>query len=488
MRAVLAFLFVLIFSAGAAAQSCGALRAELASAKSGQPDRAAVAALTRQAQSAGCGGIRFGRGNPACGRIEAQLRAARRGSVDRNKVGRIMQQIRDNCGTRQARAETRSETGGVNRSAKSGRNIFSNIFGGRNEPAVVIQEERSRSSKSRNVERVNLDVKRSAGTESKKSGGSSSSKEATRSLATGGSGRVKGSSREGSSRTMCVRLCDGFYFPINSRSHSDNYYDEMAMCVGRCPGSDVSLYVQYSGEPVERMRSAMTGEAYVNLPTAFDYRKSLSPSCGCSNGTRIARGDAGVPGTAVASAATASPSADDTTMTDATKDQTRWTRLQAVYDETGEPLPISRTAYGAKEARSRIVQQTSTPVPVGSAPVGAAQQPEGPSVSFDPYDKSARPVGPQFFSETVAEFAARKSDRREVESTGVITTITVTPLNRKPAPAAATPAAEPPAAAAVPAAEAVPAPEHVKPTAPRAGKATPPPDTAAMIAPAGVDG
>lgn len=477
MRAVLVFLFVLTFSAGAAAQSCGSLRAQLASAKSGQPNQAAIAALSRQAQANGCGGIRFGR-NPACTRIDAQLQAARRGSVDRNRVATIMRDIRENCGTRQARRETRSENTGVRRSAKSGRNIFSSIFGRRDEPEVIIQEKRATSRK---VERVNLDVKRSAG-------GGGGADGPSRSLATGRAGRPKGSSREGSSRTMCVRLCDGFYFPINSRSHSDNYYDEMAMCVGRCPGSDVSLYVQYSGEPVERMRSAMTGEAYVNLPTAFDYRKTLSPACGCSNGTRIARGDIGVPGTAVASAATESPSAEGATMTDASKDQTRWSRLHAIYDETGEALAISRTAYGAKEARSRkVLGDDSTDVAVGSAPVGATPQAELPPVAFDPNDNTARPVGPQFFSNTVAEFAARKTKKREVYQPGTITTITVTPLHRKPAastaaaagPAPGTPA---PAPAAMEAEQTLPFPMKPEQTAP------PPPNTAAMVKPAGTDG
>ncbi|WMS41227.1 DUF2865 domain-containing protein [Acuticoccus sp. MNP-M23] len=443
------------------------MRAQLASAKSGQPDRAAIAALTRQQRSNGCGGTRFGANKPACSRIDARLRAARRGTVNRGQVATIMRKIRQNCGTRQARRETRSENTGVRRSAKSGRNIFSSIFGRRDEPEVVIQKKRS-SSKARKVERVNLDVKRSPRT---------TKNAPKRSLATGGSGRRKGSSREGSSRTMCVRLCDGFYFPINSRSHSDNYYDEMAMCVGRCPGSDVSLYVHYSGEPVERMRSAMTGEAYVNLPTAFDYRKTLSPSCGCSNGTRIARGNIGLPGTAVASAAAASPAAESPTMTDATKDQTRWDRYRAIYDETGKPLAISRTAYGAKEARSRrITGNDRADVRVGSGPVTATPDAEQPSVAFDPDDNTARPVGPQSFSNTVADFAARKTVKREVRSDSVITTITVTPLRRNEADGTA------------PSASPAPRAQQDEPGLAEADESVLPPGTAAKALPAETDG
>jgi len=458
MRAILIFLFAVMFSAGAAAQSCGSLRAQLASAKSGQPNQAAINALTRQARSNGCNGVRFGR-NPACSRINAQLQAARRGTVNRNRVATIMRQIRENCGTRQARRETRDENQGVRRSAKSGRNIFSALFGRRDQRQVVVREERGGSR--RDVERVSLDVARTPRGEGGSPDGPS------RSLATRSSGRIKGSSREGNARTMCVRLCDGFYFPINSRSHSDNYYDEMAMCVGRCPGADVSLYVHTNGQPVERMRSAMTGESYVNLPTAFDYRKTLSPSCGCSNGTRIARGDIGVPGTALASAASASTPGDAETMTDANKDQTRWTRFEAVYDETGEALSISRTAYGAKEARARRKTDSGeSAVTVGST--GAAALPTDPvaTVPFDPSDNSARPVGPQFFSDTVAEFAARGTARRPARSSGTITTITVTPLKRdEAATAAATPASELPADPA----ESLPPPPNTSAMAPRQG-------------------
>jgi hypothetical protein len=43
----------------------------------------------------------------------------------------------------------------------------------------------------------------------------------------------------------------------------------------------VSLYAHKRDAPPERMISAITGEPYVDLPTAFSYRRTFSPGCGC---------------------------------------------------------------------------------------------------------------------------------------------------------------------------------------------------------------
>ncbi|MEO1103235.1 MAG: DUF2865 domain-containing protein, partial [Pseudomonadota bacterium] len=262
-------------------------------------------------------------------------------------------------------------------------------------------------------------------------------------LATG-SGR-RGRLRVGNARTMCVRLCDGFYFPINSRSHSDNYYDELAMCVGRCPGADVSLYVHNAGEAVERMRSTMTGEAYVNLPTAFDYRKNLRPGCGCTNGTRIVRGGDGTP--SAVTTASASPAG---TVADTAKDNARWTPFRAVYDGTGEPLRPSLTAHGAARttnvevARARAKEKgVLPPPPTPSQTTGAVTEEPVALAELNEATAAVREVGPQFFSQTVAQFSATKQDSiRKRKTRGVPTVITVTPLRTDDGERAHTPAAD----------------------------------------------
>ena len=144
---------------------------------------------------------------------------------------------------------------------------------------------------------------------------------------------------------MCVRLCDGFYFPINRRSNWRNFKDELAICVGRCPGADVSLYAHKRDARVESMRSAMTGERYTDLPTAFRYRRERVSDCTCKPQTvartrsasaalsalETAGGDAS---DAVVGAAQAAAAREKETVTANSATQ----RMTAIYDETGKPL------------------------------------------------------------------------------------------------------------------------------------------------------
>jgi len=431
MKLFATLFFVLLFTGGAVAQSCNALRSQLASAQAGQPNQRVVAALTRKARAYGCNkGSRSGR-HSRCDSIAAQLAQARAGVVNRRRVQRLRNQIATHCnggGTRQARRGTRQST-------KGDRNIFSALFGG------LRRDERDDN---RSVREASVDprARTRAVERSARDGGSSRSsaerapRGSGRPLATRSSGRQKGSTRVGNSRTICVRLCDGFYFPINSRSHSDNYYDELAMCVGRCPGADVSLYVHNNGEPVERMRSTMTGEPYVDLPTAFQYRKALSPGCGCANGTRIVRGgDTSAPMTVASAGAAASGVATDSG-TGSGKDQSRWVPFRAVYDGTGEPLAPSSTAHGAVAGTDTATagaagsrdDAASDRGSVATAAAGDTARDAAATVAFDPATSGVREVGPQHYTRAVAAFADAKDRPRRSRGARVPTAITVTPL------------------------------------------------------------
>jgi hypothetical protein len=72
-------------------------------------------------------------------------------------------------------------------------------------------------------------------------------------------------------RTLCVRMCDGYYFPISSAATQDTLmHDAEARLfflpsTGGDPGSAVDL----------------TGMAYSALPNAFKYRKTLVEDCRC---------------------------------------------------------------------------------------------------------------------------------------------------------------------------------------------------------------
>ena len=90
----------------------------------------------------------------------------------------------------------------------------------------------------------------------------------------------------GNWRTMCVRSCDGYYFPISSTANSSDFGRDQRACQMMCPGTKTELYYHSSfGEESEDMVSVTTGRAYVDLPTAFSYRNSTANSnkaCSCN--------------------------------------------------------------------------------------------------------------------------------------------------------------------------------------------------------------
>jgi hypothetical protein len=85
----------------------------------------------------------------------------------------------------------------------------------------------------------------------------------------------------GTFRTLCVRTCDGYYFPISFSADSAKFGEDQALCQARCPGTEVALYVHRNpGEDVTAMVS-LSGEPYSNLPAAFRYRKEYDSACRC---------------------------------------------------------------------------------------------------------------------------------------------------------------------------------------------------------------
>jgi len=85
----------------------------------------------------------------------------------------------------------------------------------------------------------------------------------------------------GTFRTVCVRTCDGFYFPISYATGPGRFADDERICQRMCPASEVKLYSYRN--PGEDMAQAVAtdGHRYSELPTAFRYRQEFNPACSC---------------------------------------------------------------------------------------------------------------------------------------------------------------------------------------------------------------
>jgi hypothetical protein len=85
----------------------------------------------------------------------------------------------------------------------------------------------------------------------------------------------------GTYRTICVRTCDGFYYPISFATSPDRFREDEQSCQRMCPAAEVTLYTYHNpGEDVAQAVS-LNGRLYTELPTAFSYRKALNPACSC---------------------------------------------------------------------------------------------------------------------------------------------------------------------------------------------------------------
>ena len=82
-------------------------------------------------------------------------------------------------------------------------------------------------------------------------------------------------------RTLCVRTCDGFYFPISFATVSSKFQDDERACQRQCPSAEAILFTHRNpGEDVSQAVS-LAGKRYTALPNAFRYRQEYSASCSC---------------------------------------------------------------------------------------------------------------------------------------------------------------------------------------------------------------
>jgi hypothetical protein len=82
-------------------------------------------------------------------------------------------------------------------------------------------------------------------------------------------------------RTICVRTCDGFFFPISYATVPGKFRDDELACRRMCPAAEVALFsYRNPGEDVAQAVS-ISGRPYTELPNAFRYRQEYNPACSC---------------------------------------------------------------------------------------------------------------------------------------------------------------------------------------------------------------
>ncbi len=81
-------------------------------------------------------------------------------------------------------------------------------------------------------------------------------------------------------RTLCVRACDGFYFPLRHNAEQKNFASDTRSCRAACGTEARLFYYPETGGSADTMVD-LSGRKYADTPRAFAYRKAIGASCTC---------------------------------------------------------------------------------------------------------------------------------------------------------------------------------------------------------------
>ena len=174
-------------------------------------------------------------------------------------------------------------------------------------------------------------------------------------------------------RTLCVRTCDGYYFPISYSTNASHFADDEATCQKQCPATEAILFSHRNSARTCRKRSRATGAlsrpaervplsqgilTVLQLPGAGP---ELGGCAGRTHDSTIERGDI------------------------------------VVDQERAKAISQPRDAQGRTPASS---QRTETRKPTSgntaASTQGDASDQTAPAGDTDPNKRAVRPVGPTF--------------------------------------------------------------------------------------------
>lgn len=178
-------------------------------------------------------------------------------------------------------------------------------------------------------------------------------------------------------RTVCVRTCDGAYFPVSFATMPARFQDDEKTCKALCPATEANLYAYPNPGGDMNQAVSTTGQPYTALPTAFKFRASHDPSCSCKGAGQTW--------------SDALKSVDDKAMLDqqgdiiVTEESAKKMQQQKMQAQQPKGAPGAPATAGKKGA----------PAPGTTAGTPPAQPAEAPKTA-DGKDKPIRSVGPTF--------------------------------------------------------------------------------------------
>jgi hypothetical protein len=170
-------------------------------------------------------------------------------------------------------------------------------------------------------------------------------------------------------RTLCVRTCDGYYFPISFSTSQTRFAEDEQTCQRLCPATEAVLYSHRN--PGEDVAQAVNsgGRVYKDLANAFRYRREFVASCSCKQAGQTWAEALGQ-----------------------IKDSTIERGDIVVSEDRAKALSLPRVE-GANRTSRGEARKPSANVPAAAAPPDA---PEAKPPVTEPGKRTVRTVGPTF--------------------------------------------------------------------------------------------
>jgi|GEM_PF-875749 len=263
----------------AAAASCSSLKAELRRLESGSASQSpaaqkwstakhqqqkAINAAERDAGYFGCTSA----GTPKCQALNGKIKRmkANLAAIERQ----LAKSSGGSSGTakrlRQVRAQIARQKcdAPVVREARSG--------SGTDQPRSLLQRLFNPQSQSQSRSKAQVEL--------------ASAKTGDREIATVRSQQQAGVSRVrlpsgGTFRTLCVRTCDGYFFPLSFSAGKNQFAYDEARCTEICPAAETELYVYRNPGGDQSQMMSLAGELYSEKPFANRYKTEFVEGCSC---------------------------------------------------------------------------------------------------------------------------------------------------------------------------------------------------------------
>ena len=84
----------------------------------------------------------------------------------------------------------------------------------------------------------------------------------------------------GGSKAVCVRTCDGGFFPVSYSATRGGSESLSELCQALCPNAETVLFTYSPSGDIEQAVS-IDGQPYKSLPNALKYRTKFDPTCTC---------------------------------------------------------------------------------------------------------------------------------------------------------------------------------------------------------------